>query len=147
MVEKQILLFKATGGRHPLVQLVVDLSPLRLYGLFETSVQVDDFMVRWQTQILGAAFTAGREGLDEDLEEDDDNLDNEFPLPDYVAALDFNALREAWATVGNGSESASKEWRRALPIILLTVKIKLSLYLFQPPNIYTHMYICDENCL
>jgi hypothetical protein len=112
-----------TASKSPTGSWSVSASAVRtVWG----SVQVDDFMARWQTQILGAAFSAGHEGLVEDLEEDDDNLDDEFSPPDYVAALDFNALREAWATVGNGSESASKEWRRALPIILLTAKIKLS---------------------
>lgn len=69
--QPQIVLCKAAGRegqRSPLDCLIVDLSPLRLTKAVGDD-WVDDFMIKWKTQILTAAANAGME-LRRDLRED-----------------------------------------------------------------------------
>lgn len=59
----QILLYKAVGGKA-IDEVVIDLSPLRLHGLFDTPESVEDFLIRWKAQILSAAYETNMELLD-----------------------------------------------------------------------------------
>jgi hypothetical protein len=84
--------------------VIVDLSPLRINGLFDDTAQVEDFLVKWKAQILTAADIAGME-LRENYVEDntlDNTLDKMESLDDddddvrteYTTIVDV----EAWAT-------------------------------------------------
>jgi hypothetical protein len=95
----QVVLCKASGGR-PLDNVIVDLSPLRINGLFDDAAQVEDFLVKWKVQILTVAESTGMElretyvednTLDkmESLDDNDDDVRTE-----YTAIVDA----EAWAT-------------------------------------------------
>jgi uncharacterized protein YecT (DUF1311 family) len=57
----QILLYKAVSGNAVVDEVIIDLSPLRLNGLFDTPKLVEDFILRWKSQILTAAFESGME--------------------------------------------------------------------------------------
>lgn len=105
----QICVYKATGGSRPLDQVVVDLSPLRLYGLFDDAVQVEDYMVRWKAEILTAASGNSMQLCGQmDEFDDDDDADIELcetVITDMVTTdmecviLEVNsATRDAWAT-------------------------------------------------
>jgi hypothetical protein len=59
----QILLYKAVGGKA-IDEVVIDLSPLRLHGLFDTPELVEDFLIRWKAQILSTAYETKMELLD-----------------------------------------------------------------------------------
>lgn len=118
----QILLYKAVGGRA-VDEVVIDLSPLRLNGLFDNPELVEEFMVRWKAQILTEAYNAGmelREQLNnkgeecdstiadngcEDDDDDDDDITTTYTIT--IAALD----QQAWAT--------SPIWK--LPVVSLGV--------------------------
>jgi len=109
-----ILLFKAVGGRS-VDQLIVDLAPLRLNGLFDDPGQVDEFLSKWKTDILTAASNSGM-GLSCESDDDDDDAVNddaedvadEEPMTyddddaeddaEYMVTLDSNISLEAWAT-------------------------------------------------
>jgi len=56
----QIIVYKAIGGR-PVDQVVVDMSPLRMNGLFDDPEQAEEFLVKWKADILVAANNAGME--------------------------------------------------------------------------------------
>ena len=78
----QILLYKAVGGKA-IDELVIDLSPLRLHGLFDTPELVEDFLIRWKAQILGAAYENNMDLLDAtSLNVEDDECDVLSSLPD-----------------------------------------------------------------
>jgi hypothetical protein len=73
----QILLYKAVGGKA-IDEVVVDLSPLRLHGLFDKPELVEDFLIRWKAEILSAAYETNMELLDTTtslLNDDDDECD------------------------------------------------------------------------
>ena len=96
----QIILCKASGGR-PLDNIIVDLSPLRINGLFDDPADVEDFLVKWKAQILVAAENAGMELRDDYVEDntidigiDVDEDDNEETRTEYTTIVDV----EAWAT-------------------------------------------------
>ena len=97
----QIILCKASGGRQ-LDNVIVDLSPLRINGLFDDAAQVEDFLVKWKAQILTAAENAGmelREGYVEDntvdnMESLDGDDDDDNVRTEYTTIVDV----EAWAT-------------------------------------------------
>mmetsp|Transcript_39590 Transcript_39590/g.55781 ORF Transcript_39590/g.55781 Transcript_39590/m.55781 type:complete len:511 (+) Transcript_39590:209-1741(+) len=64
----QIILCKASGGR-PLDNVIIDLSPLRAFALFDNAKAGEDFMTQWRAQILFAAAETGmqlKEGYVED---------------------------------------------------------------------------------
>ena len=126
----QIVLCKASGGR-PLDNVIVDLSPLRINGLFDEPLDADDFLIKWKTEILLAADKAGME-LREDYVEDNtetlDHLDDEQveePRKEYTVALNS----EAWATqpiwrlpvvsmgVFEGERSKAKAMARELAVL------------------------------
>ena len=97
----QVILCKASGGRQ-VDNVIVDLSPLRINGLFDDAAQVEDFLVKWKAQILTAAENAGmelREGYVEDntwnnVESfDNDDVDDNVRT-EYTTIVDA----EAWAT-------------------------------------------------
>jgi hypothetical protein len=96
----QILLFKAVSGR-PMDEVMVDLSPLRLNGLFDDPKQADEFLVKFKVEILSAASSAGMELCGDDDGDDigEENaepvLDDEDPS-DYVFTLN-EISQEVWA--------------------------------------------------
>jgi hypothetical protein len=127
----QIVLCKASGGR-PLDNVIVDLSPLRINGLFDDSADVEDFLVKWKAEILVAADKSGME-LNPDYVQDntlevsnsinDDHVDSEEETrTEYTAVVDT----DAWATkpiwrlpvvsmgVFEGERSKAKEMAREL---------------------------------
>ena len=81
----QILLYKAVGGKA-IDEVVIDLSPLRLHGLFDTPELVEDFLVRWKAQILTAAYESKMELLDSTSSSFDDNDE----CDGYSSAMDIN---------------------------------------------------------
>lgn len=97
----QVILCKASGGRQ-VDNVIVDLSPLRINGLFDDAAQVQGFLVKWKAQILTAAENAGmelREGYVQDNTwnnvESFDNDDVEDNVrTEYTTIVDA----EAWAT-------------------------------------------------
>lgn len=101
----QIILCKASGGR-PLDNVIVDLSPLRINGLFDDPSDVEDFLVKWKAQILVAADSAGMElrsdyvedntlGVGNVLDEDDSEGDQMQEVrTEYATTVDS----EAWAS-------------------------------------------------
>jgi hypothetical protein len=95
----QILLFKAVSGR-PMDEVMVDLSPLRMNGLFDDPKQADEFLVKWKTEILSAATNAGMGLCSDDDDDGEENsepvLDDEEPS-DYVVILN-EISQEAWAS-------------------------------------------------
>jgi hypothetical protein len=93
----QIILFKAVSGR-PMDEVMVDLSPLRMNGLYDYQ-QAEEFLVKWKTEILSAATSAGMGLCNDDDDDDDDGsepvLDDE-ELPDFV--VDLKEISQgAWA--------------------------------------------------
>jgi hypothetical protein len=127
----QIVLCKASGGR-PLDNVIVDLSPLRINGLFDDPADVEDFLVKWKAEILVAADKSGME-LNPDYVQDntlefsnninDDHVDaEEETRTEYTAIVDT----DAWATkpiwrlpvvsmgVFEGERSKAKEMAREL---------------------------------
>jgi hypothetical protein len=95
----QILHFKASGGRQPLDQVIVDLSPLRLNGLFDDPSRVDDFLAKWKAEIDTAASNSGMQiyTRTSDVDADENDLDEDIAT-DYLVTLDHHAVMEAWAT-------------------------------------------------
>lgn len=96
----QVILCKASGGR-PLDSVIVDLSPLRINGLFEDHVQVQDFLVKWKAQILMTAENAGMElrgdYVEDNTVDEGDTLyddDDDGVRIEYTTSFDV----EAWAT-------------------------------------------------
>jgi hypothetical protein len=116
----QILLYKAVGGKA-IDEVVIDLSPLRLHGLFDTPELVEDFLIRWKAEILSTAYETDMKLLDktsstlntnDDDDEcevasvdDDDNESNsdrdcveEVQIP-TTYTITLQALdQQAWAT-------------------------------------------------
>lgn len=93
----QIILFKAVSGR-PMDEVMVDLSPLRMNGLFDDPKQVEEILVKWKTEILSAATIAGM-GLCSDDDDDDESelvLDDLEPS-DLVLTLS-EISQETWAS-------------------------------------------------
>jgi hypothetical protein len=70
----QILLYKAVGGKA-IDEVIIDLSPLRMHGLFDTQELVEDFLIRWKAQILTAAYETNMELLDASSNVYDDDND------------------------------------------------------------------------
>ena len=64
----QIILCKASGG-CPLDNIIVDMSPLRLHGMFREGQSVEDFINGWKSRILEAALEAGMELRDDYVED------------------------------------------------------------------------------
>jgi hypothetical protein len=75
----QILLYKAVGGKA-VDEVVIDLSPLRLNGVFEDPVVVGEALLRWTSQMSSEAYKTGME-LRESY---DDDCDAFSPLQDIV---------------------------------------------------------------
>ena len=75
----QIVLYKAVGG-SAVDQVVIDLSPLRLHGLFDTDDAVEEFLLQWKIDMLREAYNADMELRDGDnLEgEDEDACDPNY---------------------------------------------------------------------
>lgn len=68
----QIVLYKAVGG-NAVDQVVIDLSPLRLHGLFDTANAVEEFLIKWKIDMLREAYNTDMELREGDnLEGDDD---------------------------------------------------------------------------
>jgi len=105
----QILFYKAVGGK-PLDQLVFDLSPLRLWGLFDDPKQVDEFIIKWKTEIMTAAVSNGMEIRGEAEDDEEEDPEEEEDSIEYLVTLD-EASQEAWAT--------SPIWK--LPVISMGV--------------------------
>lgn len=87
------MLLKAVGGR-PLDQVVVDLSPLRVNGLFDDPKHVETFLVRWKAEILNASQNAGLELVNEASPDHDENEDDD---DDVLITIDSGDV-EAWAS-------------------------------------------------
>jgi hypothetical protein len=97
----QILLFKAVSG-HPVDELMIDLSPLRLNGLYDDAKQAEEFFVKLKTEILSAAASAGMElrsddDADADDEENAEPVQDDEDLSEYVLTLG-EISQEAWAS-------------------------------------------------
>ena len=128
----QIVLCKASGGR-PLDNVIVDLSPLRINGLFDDPAHVEDFLVKWKAEILVAADKAGMElnpdyvqdntvECSKNINDDDDVVEADETRTEYTAVVDT----DAWATqpiwrlpvvsigVFEGERSKAKEMARDL---------------------------------
>lgn len=108
----QIILYKAVGGRA-VDEVVVDLSPLRLNGIFNDQ-NVEEFMVRWKAQILTEAYNAGLElresSNDEEVCEPMDIDCKDDPTTIYTITIEA-IDQQAWAT--------SPIWK--LPVVSLGV--------------------------
>lgn len=142
----QIIVFKAVAGGGKecgavVDQVVVDLSPLRLHGLFDSDEQVADFLVKWKAEILSAAAESGMEMRDECLDNDDDDDVNECDHDDdcgllqrvdessYVVNYMGKDVQEAWASnpiwklpvvsigVFEGQRSQAKSMARQLALL------------------------------
>jgi hypothetical protein len=95
----QILLFKAVSGR-PEDELVIDLSPLRLNGLYDDAKQAEEFFVKLKTEILSAAASAGMELRSDDNADDEESAEpvqDDENLSEYVLTLG-EISQEAWAS-------------------------------------------------
>lgn len=93
----QVIVYKAIGG-GALDQVIVDLSPLRLNGLFDDPGLVEEFLVKWKADILTVANHAGMKFqgvVDEDEGEEDS--DNDMSVQ-YVATFGHEDYQLAWAT-------------------------------------------------
>eukprot|EP00977_Amphora_coffeiformis_P013708 scaffold3651_cov156-Amphora_coffeaeformis.AAC.5 len=127
----QICVHKATGGSRPVDQVAVDLSPLRLYGIFDNAVEAEDHMVRWKSQILTAAsanFMQLCGQMDEFDDDEECNIDaNSDPMENIAAAVN-KFTRESWATksIGHlpvlslmfqGERSNAKAMAKALAVL------------------------------
>ena len=96
----QLSVYKATGGSRPLDQVFVDLSPLRLYGLFDDAIQVEDYIVRWKAEILTAACTHDMQ-LCGNMQDDDDeecDVDGIVDPMESVTLAVTPTTRQEWAT-------------------------------------------------
>jgi hypothetical protein len=108
----QIILYKAVGGKA-VDELIVDLSPLRLNGLFDDPSEADDFMVRWKAQILAEAHKSGMElrerstlSLDEEEEcitpsddgDDENDCVDEVDISKAYTITLQNLDQQAWAS-------------------------------------------------
>ena len=87
----QIVLLKAVGDRS-VDKVLVDLSPLRLNGLFDDLGQADDLLIKWKAEILMAASNAG---MDLACEEDEGEPDETTTA--FSASNDDISTNE-WAT-------------------------------------------------
>lgn len=122
-----IILCKATGGR-PLDNVIVDLSPLRIIGLFHDDLKnMNDFLLPWKMGILVAAENAGMELRDDYVEDNSISLladkDAEHDSQtEYVIAVDSNAwayepifqLPAVSMGVFEGDRSKAKQMAREL---------------------------------
>lgn len=121
----QVIVYKAVleGSSSGVVdQVLVDLSPLRLNGLFDDDSQLDEFMVRWKADIFTAAVNAGMTYRDyeESVEQDEEEE------AEYIVTLDKASMKEAWATnpiwklpvvsigIFEGERSSAKAMAKAL---------------------------------
>jgi hypothetical protein len=112
--------------------VIVDLSPLRINGLFDDPSDVDDFLVKWRLQILLAAEKAGME-LREDYVEDnavhlgnDDETDDgteEESRTEYFTTVDAWATQSIWrlpvVSIGvfEGERSKAKAMAKELAVL------------------------------
>jgi len=101
----QIVLYKAIYGGRAIDEVVIDLSPLRLQGLFDDPALVEEFSVKWKTDMLKEAYDAGMELREYNNDEDDDDDDEEESHGDASADLGSSftitidgSTKEAWAT-------------------------------------------------
>jgi hypothetical protein len=99
----QILLYKATSGRT-IDQVVIDISPLRLHGMFDDPSHVEDFMVKWRAQAMTAAVQCELE-ISEDSTNLYDNASNEIDISfddrvdnNTIYTITLENMQEAWAT-------------------------------------------------
>ena len=136
----QICVYKATGGCRPLDQVVVDLSPLRLYGLLDDAIEVEDYTVRWKAEILTVASGNSMRlcgNIDEFSDDDDDEdlCQEECELETSIADARESVIlevtpdtREAWSTkpigelpqmslIFQGERSNAKAMAKALAIL------------------------------
>ena len=109
----QILLYKAIGGRA-VDEVVVDLSPLRLNGLFKDQ-DLEEFLVRWKAQILTEAYNAGMElreasNGEEECDPIDIDCEDDITIASYTITIEASN-QQAWAT--------SPIWK--LPVVSLGV--------------------------
>lgn len=87
-------------------QVICDLSPLRLNGLFDDPDLVAGYLVKWKTDIFTAASNAGLVLQEDDDGYDDEEEDHGEGSPDFAAGdfddnvitFDSQQLQEAWAT-------------------------------------------------
>ena len=107
----QILLYKAVGGKS-VDELMIDLSPLRLNGLFDDPTEVEGFLVRWKAQILAEAYACGMElreqsslSLEEEVEcemssfdGDDNDCVDEVDISKASTIPLQNVNQQAWAS-------------------------------------------------
>ena len=107
----QIVLYKAVGGRA-VDQVVVDLSPLRLHGLFDSDDAVEEFLIQWKTDILREAYNA-----DMELREGSNFEDDEECISNYE-----NSGAEAETSVQNGVEMCDNNSNSYTITILENVK-------------------------
>lgn len=95
----QICVYKATRASRPVDQVVVDLAPLRLHGVCDDAVEVNNNMQRWQTEILTAA-SANRMQLCGQMDEFEEECDI-YTSPDPMETLTIEVkkfTRKSWAT-------------------------------------------------
>ena len=108
----QIVLYKAVGG-NAVDQVIIDLAPLRLHGLFETDAGVEEFLIQRKTDMLREAYNAGMElresihweyeeeeddqveNSNADMEDDEENIDGSSTS--YTITI-LESAQKAWAT-------------------------------------------------
>jgi len=84
----QIVVCKATGGR-PLDNVIVDLSPLRIHGIFEDAGVFDDLMIQWKAEILDEAHKAGMELRGDYIEDNTIEITDDDPSEDEDCQAEF----------------------------------------------------------
>ena len=106
-------------------QVIIDLAPLRLHGLFETDASVEEFLIQRKTDMLREAYHAGmelRESIHwEDEEEDDQVENNNADMEDEEENIDGSSTSYTITIL----ESAQKAWATQpiwkLPVISMGV--------------------------
>lgn len=91
----QIMLFKATYGKA-IDEIVIDVSPLRLHGMFDNQSTLDGFLTKWKTQTVTAALENKMEIRDIEMNDDYDDEDDDTSIEEFKDAMTINI--DAWAT-------------------------------------------------
>ena len=96
----QIVLYKSTHGDVPKDQVVVDLSPLRLHGLFDDATEIEEFLTKWKVEVHTAACEHGMDCFDDEcnLDDEEEELDTDATCNTEFAVVVDERAQEAWAT-------------------------------------------------
>jgi hypothetical protein len=87
----QILLYKAVGGKA-VDEIFIDLSPLRLYALFDDPKEVEGCQIRWKAEILSEANKIGMELLERSSNTGEEECDVSSSLQDMT--VDVNNVSD-----------------------------------------------------